>query len=101
MIAPFAEDQRHKDNMIQGSKDLLDAIREGHARNRTLRWSHSVIGNAWEPTDDPNDDKSQRYYRAMRSLADKEMAETRRVSRDPCPCCNVRADIGCKHRRLA
>lgn len=28
-------------------------------------------------------------------------AETLRVSRDPCPFCAVRADIGCKHRRAA
>lgn len=27
--------------------------------------------------------------------------EARRVDRDPCPYCGVRADIGCKHRGRA
>lgn len=43
-----------------------------------------------------------RHRRTMREmrLTDDEIA-ARVVSRDPCPLCGVRGDIGCKHTRLS
>jgi hypothetical protein len=42
-----------------------------------------------------------RYPGAALALAQKEAALARVVVRDPCPNCGTRADIGCKHQRLA
>lgn len=33
--------------------------------------------------------------------AERDRVERLRVTRDPCPLCAVRGDIGCKHRRAA
>ena len=43
-----------------------------------------------------------RFARVLDRMEEKDrIANARRVSRDPCPRCGVRGDIGCKHRRVA
>lgn len=43
---------------------------------------------------------TRQYVRTKPELPNDAIA-ARRVDRDPCPYCGVRADIGCKHRGAA
>lgn len=101
METPFQEDAEHKNNMERGSRWLLEALKNGETDHKDFRWVNRVTGAVWQPGQEPREYRSKGYQRALNSAAEKESALARRVYRDPCPVCNVRGDIGCKHQRVA
>lgn len=82
------------------NKRFLSALKTG-VGPVGFAWRDTVNGNQWMPSPDPKDYRTTGYERAMRSAAAKEDALARAVSRDPCRVCGTRADIGCRHQRVA
>lgn len=97
---PLPSDERARAEMAKACNRLLEAIETGYGPRQFL-WTNAINTKSWAPSDDLRDYRTTGYERAMRSAADKEAALARRVTRDPCHVCGVRADIGCNHQRVA
>ncbi len=82
-------------NIRAGSETLLKALQTGRGPD-SFTWSML-------PGLQPQGDGCHQLRTAERRLtlieAKEAQAEARRVSREPCPWCGVRADIGCRHGR--
>lgn len=92
----FEADKLMHDNLINGSRALLDALRSGEGPRRFL-WSSAGSKGTWKPTG-----AAAKMERSVNLIRQREaFADSLRVSRDPCPVCATRADIGCKHKRIA
>lgn len=96
----LSADEMNERRMASASVAFVNALRSGIGPERFL-WTNSINGHAWQPSEDPRDYRTTGFHRVLASQADKAATEARRVSRDPCPVCATRADIGCKHRRVA
>lgn len=107
-----ASDMLFRDRMERGSKALvramaLERIGEDPAglprKTRPgldLIWPHEKGRCGWAP--DPESATSRRGELTLaRLIARDRRADAQRTFRDPCPNCGVRADIGCRHRRVA
>lgn len=92
-------DARHERRMERCSRAMLAALRGRSAAPRELIWPEIARPSQWAPTGATSRDT--RIAKAVASLARKEaMAARPRMDRDACPLCGVRADIGCRHRRV-
>ncbi len=100
-------DAQHAANMEIGSMALLERIkfargetydaRKMHLRGKDLVWPYD--GRVWiEPHSERN---AIQANRAATKMEARESALGRAIDRDPCPRCGIRADVGCKHRRVA
>lgn len=107
-------DQEFKTAMQKGSQFLLNAIKlergDYHLRpmakaftRKDFIWTkHHDTHNQWQSDATMSSENSKRQSRVLAAIAEKNrIADSRRVSRDPCPLCGVRADIGCNHRKPA
>jgi hypothetical protein len=110
MDAIVTADRLHETNMQDASRALLTAMRKARFftehkpdTEADLVWRAGTPQNQWAKTGGEYADwRDERSHRVLAALAEKDrIAEQRRVSRDPCPLCAVRADIGCRHRRAA
>ena len=114
MDAITLADQEHETAMERGSQFLLNAINlargefkgrpvgKAFTRKDFLWHGRPNPENQWTGTGDYTRQRIERFERVAASMAEKDrIAEQRRVNRDPCPKCAVRADIGCRHRRVA
>lgn len=114
MDAITIADQEHKTAMERGSAFLLNAMKleRGEFNARPVSKAFARKDFVWNARHASNQfmsmggeyahQREQRTGRVLAALAEKDrIAEQRRVNRDPCPLCAVRADIGCKHRRAA
>lgn len=105
MIGPLPEDIIQERDFERGTRMLLSAIaryRDGTLGPKdtptNIRWRG--YGSAFVTI--PGSRSHQRTMQAIaRATEKRETAERNRVSRDPCPVCNTRRDIGCKHMRAA
>lgn len=100
MNGPLPDDAIHAADMIAGSEALWQAVTQAQ-----LRKPHKTpAGLVWKRTSILVDASPEAAARQARQNADRQAREAflelNRVSRDPCPKCAVRADIGCKHRRV-
>jgi hypothetical protein len=92
-------DQLYARAMERANSAFLDALRGIQVSDRESRWA-GMNTTTW--TQQPGTPRqSWAAYRAGEHIAERERIEGLRVNRDPCPLCAVRADIGCKHRRIA
>ena len=104
-------DQEHDNAMRGASQFLLNGMRleRGDFNMRPvskafagsdLVWrNHFATHNQWQTDATMSSENSKRQCRVLAAIAEKNrMAESRRVSRDPCPKCGVRADVGCRHK---
>lgn len=101
METPFREDVEHYRNMVDGSLALWQAINRGHALSSKFKWTERSNGGTLQASEGLRHYRTQGERRAAQSFEQKQDALTRRVSRDPCPVCATRMDIGCEHRRVA
>lgn len=85
-------DAHHRAEMELAGATMLAVLRGEMISPRGLRWQRQTGG--WS-------ENMHGSAVLARIAARDRMAEIRRVNRDPCPRCNTRADIGCKHRRVA
>lgn len=91
-LEAFEEDRLARTSMIAGTTALKDALESGYGPN-TLIWREfgggaKGLGGA------------HRYPEVQaRMEARNELADKLRVSRDPCPKCGTRRDVGCRHNR--
>jgi hypothetical protein len=91
--ACMTADALHEADMAQASATMLAVLHGELPAPRGLRWSRDAGG--WGKHQ-PESDR-----RLSQLLAVERAIEGRRTMRDACPLCAVRADIGCKHRRIA
>lgn len=104
-------DVEHRQRMERGSDWLrrgIDYARSGSTGRvpskslppRDLMWgSQQTGGPNWQPGTESTSRKDANA-RVAAKLAEKDRtAELHRISRDACPLCAVRADIGCKHTK--
>jgi hypothetical protein len=105
-------DRTHAKRMEQGSIWLRDAIALARANDpgrmsasdvapAALRWFEVVAGPAWQRGPVTAGSRAEMERHVARIQERDRKADSLRVSRDPCPLCAVRGDIGCKHRRAA
>lgn len=94
--AAFAADAQMLSDAINGSKDLLEALKTGQGPDR-FPWREPQGAAKGRP-----DSQNTEYmaHRVTLIQAREAMTDRLRVSRDPCPVCAIRADIGCQHRRV-
>lgn len=107
----IAADEAHRDMMARGSNWLLRQIESARTGKpaflprkatppETLVWNRvPITGSTWTP--DERKDRSKIERRLAYHAQKEALAERLYVSRDPCPLCAVRADVGCRHRRAA
>ena len=97
--SPIPQDVYFRQQMEEGSANLLQRMlvaRQGVTSNdrSDLVWKTPVQVQGYEP----GTAKWRERQRVLRAIQDNEARiEAQRVSRDPCPRCNTRKDIGCKH----
>jgi len=114
MDAITISDQEHATDMARGSAFLLNAMKleRGEFYHRPVGKAFARTDFLWSKTGNPqNQWTGDGRYKAWKEaqqervrIATEEknrLAEANRVSRDPCPMCGVRGDIGCKHKRAA
>ena len=104
----------HAMRMERGSDMLANALRlaRGEYHHRLLKKALPGDDLIWSSQNETY--PVQRTHGHYSELAAREMErncaiiaerkahiESLRVSRDPCPMCGVRGDVGCKHRRIA
>ena len=97
--AAMPHDVYFRQQMEEGSAQLLQrmlvagrgVVPKGA---RDLVWKSPVQVKGYEPGSAKWRER-QRVLKAIRENEDR--IEAQRVSRDPCPRCNTRKDIGCKH----
>lgn len=106
MDAITLADALHETAMRDASRSLLTAMRKAKfftehkpSTEAALVWRAGTPQNQWEKTGGNYADwRDSRSHRVLAALAEKDrVAELRRVSRDPCPMCGIRADVGCRH----
>lgn len=92
----FEADRLMYQGFIEGSRQLLKAIKTGHGPKGFI-WGKGDGGANWKRTP-----AAERFYYRVDAIREAEArADKLRVSRDPCPVCATRMDIGCEHRRVA
>jgi hypothetical protein len=85
-------DRAHEAHMSAGSETLLKAIQTGEGPETLLWGGHTQIFE--------ND--CTRAAAAVSRIHEREReVDALRVQRDPCRVCGVRADVGCRHQRVA
>lgn len=85
-------DREHEDHMRNGSEKLLKAIRAGKGPKPLI----------WGGTTQTFENDSTRAAAAVERIHEREReVDALRVQRDACGFCGVRADVGCRHRRVA
>ena len=97
------EERTLNDNIVSGSFELLRSIRDVQYGKKPqsqgrFRWSFSDGGCKPSATSLTT---QLGLARVAKSMAAKEAALALRdatPSRDPCPYCGVRGDIGCRHK---
>lgn len=112
MNGPATEEIMAQAMLVNGSALLLEAITDHHVRRAhglpprsitpaKLLWSFRAANNQWNGTPLESGyakERREANERLIAATAERDaFANSRRVSRDPCPKCAVRADIGCKH----
>lgn len=98
-LEAFADDTRMLSDAINGSNALLDALASKRGLDRFPWREHSGPLNA-KPN--PQSGNAVTMVHRVSLIEVREAhADSLRVERDPCGFCGVRADIGCKHRRVA
>lgn len=105
--AILVADEKHRAHMERGSKWLRTAIMRARYDRQTpfvppvdLLWTESPPPVNWVRQEGALN-RQEQVYRVGLIEARERRADQLRVSRDPCPMCAVRADIGCSHRRAA
>lgn len=89
----LVQDEAIADHMKKANTAFLRALHTGQG-STDLRWE--------APRKTHNTGPLTRETEVAARMREKhDFVNTLRVSRDPCPMCNVRGDIGCKHRRAA
>lgn len=92
-------DQVFEKEMIKGSQALLEALTSGYGPDR-MKWERYAYTGNWKQ--DPDSESSHLMVHRVSLISQREaFTDTLRVDRDPCTYCGTRADIGCKHRRVA
>lgn len=112
MNGPLPEDKRFEDDMVRGSRLLLQSI-ENYWIQKAQRRPHKPIigikadviwdcrGNSLPQTpQSQNSIRSRKIRQRVEALA-RERANLTATNREPCTRCGVRADIGCNHQRPA
>jgi hypothetical protein len=91
----------HEAAMLRGSKLLLSVLRGHTVAPTKLVWTHGFKPDNWQR--DEHSFTSERHERLCSdSLEKRHHAAGRRIApRDPCSYCGIRADVGCRHRRVA
>lgn len=95
--ATLSADAAERLYMQMASDTFVDALTTG-VGPQAFAWRDRIIGV--QPSEEPREYRTIAYRRVMQSIANKEAALARAVSRDPCPVCGTRMDVGCKHRRI-
>jgi hypothetical protein len=104
-------DAMYRERMTLASIWLRDAIllarkndprrpRPDEIAPENLRWGKTWLPDNWRPVEG-SETSLELARRVAKHIERDVLADTLRVSRDPCPLCAVRADIGCKHNRRA
>jgi hypothetical protein len=105
----------HITRMESGSAMLRNAIRAArgetsHSRSKRtfagegdLVWSYHFSGPGPLVKHGRYSERAAREMEAHVAVttARRQFVDSLRVSRDPCPRCGVRGDVGCKHRQVA
>lgn len=110
MNGPLPEDIKHAQAMEIGSRNLLLSIQNYQIRRKygvpqkpcadtDMLWLGRMSAPEQNP-DSMNSVKSREIYRRINQLTEAKRKLTV-TDRDPCPRCNIRADIGCKHREAS
>lgn len=87
----FLEDRLMNSAIVDGSKALAAALQTGAGPDKLVWREFSGAAKA----------TSHRYPEAVTRAEERDArAERLRVSRDPCPRCGTRGDVGCKHQRV-
>lgn len=102
MNEPLSEERRLARNFELGSKQLLYAITRAKAglptfANRHLVWNERMTSTERDPESMSfayTVEAAERFRRRH-----EEVERLKVVTRDPCPYCATRQDIGCKHTR--
>ena len=101
-------DALHEADMVDASRALLAHIR--HARGEPvdqsdLRWRPNRRANRFPPPPFYCNPDGHNARSAAATVAkihhERDFVETLRVSRDACPRCGIRGDVGCKHSERA
>ena len=98
-IEAFASDGEMLSDAINGSKALLAALESMQGPDRFL-WRERAGNLNWKPNQQ-SQTTGMMVHRVSLIQEREAHADSLRVYREPCPVCGTRADIGCKHRRLA
>lgn len=99
-INPQAE-ARLINDAADSSTAFLDALAGRKPAPADLKWGVSPNMKAWRPSEVPLPYRLKQMAEIQRRANARALADSLWVSRDPCPKCGVRADIGCKHKRAA
>lgn len=93
--SPIPQDIYFRQQMEEGSAKLLARMMGApNSSAKELIWSVPFQGKGYEP----GTEKWRERQRLLRAIQENETRiESQRVNRDPCPRCNTRRDIGCKH----
>lgn len=85
-------------NAMKLERGVFDIVDKPEAfATSSLKWSKRKFANQWNGSNYMQD---PRRSKAIARLVERDrMANANYVSRDPCPRCGVRGDIGCKHSR--
>lgn len=94
----LATDKAYLNAMERANDLFLSALRGEAKKGQPTNWS-GVTTSTWTPQASPR--RAWAEYRADEHIAERARVDALRVSRDPCPLCAVRADVGCRHRRVA
>ncbi len=87
----FYEDRIAKAAIVNGSNALSAALHSGFGPNKLVWREFSGAARA----------ATHRYPEAVTRAEERDaQADKLRVSRDPCPKCGTRGDVGCKHIRV-
>jgi hypothetical protein len=91
-------DIEHRAQMAYGSARLLDAIKRARGELRGLPEYPPARTLLWGQHSGSNQGYVN-YPQAAQRMKEEAEKLARVVSREPCPKCGIRADIGCKHKR--
>jgi hypothetical protein len=102
MSGSSGPDLTHAKAMERGSAALLEALKKGRTVHDRLIGNGAVRGGDRSgQTSKRQTELAEEAERVGRRMASKDRALDSVVTRDPCPRCGTRMDIGCKHRRAA
>ena len=98
-LEAFSSDTQMAEDAFNGSTALLAALATGHGPDRFI-WPQRPGAANW--TANRESQTTGMMVHRVSLIQEREAhADSLRVYREPCPVCATRADIGCKHRRLA